>query len=199
VTESDWDNCADPQLMLSFLQNHGATKRKLRLFAVACSRRAWPRIDDLGRAAVELAEAFADGHADAQQLRAARLACTGSGGQSSWYAAVTDPAIAARNAAFSVLAGVTRPDRERRAQADLLRDIFGDICRPVTFDPSWQTAAVTALAERMYADREFGAMSDLGDALQDAGCEDAAVLEHCRGEGPHSRGCWVVDLVLGKT
>ena len=39
----------------------------------------------------------------------------------------------------------------------------------------------------------------LADALQDAGCEDADILGHCRSGGPHVRGCWVVDLVLGKS
>jgi hypothetical protein len=50
----------------------------------------------------------------------------------------------------------------------------------------------------MYESREFSAMPILADALQDAGCNDDAVLDHCRGEGPHVRGCWVVDLVLDK-
>ena len=51
----------------------------------------------------------------------------------------------------------------------------------------------------MYEARDFGAMPILADALQDAGCEDAAILDHCRdANGVHVRGCWVVDLVLGK-
>jgi hypothetical protein len=50
----------------------------------------------------------------------------------------------------------------------------------------------------MYDSREFGNMPILADALQDAGCELPEVLDHCRGPGPHVRGCWVVDLVLGK-
>ncbi len=41
-------------------------------------------------------------------------------------------------------------------------------------------------------------MPVLADALEDAGCADADILAHCRGHGPHVRGCWVVDLVLGK-
>ncbi len=62
----------------------------------------------------------------------------------------------------------------------------------------WRTTIATAIASQMYDSREFGAMPVLADALQDAGCENADVLDHCRGPGPHVRGCWVVDLVLGK-
>jgi hypothetical protein len=57
---------------------------------------------------------------------------------------------------------------------------------------------VLDLAAGIYDEKAFDRLPILADALQDAGCEDAAVLEHCRGEGPHSRGCWVVDLVLGR-
>jgi hypothetical protein len=51
----------------------------------------------------------------------------------------------------------------------------------------------------MYGSRDFSPTPVLADALQDAGCEDAAILDHCRGDGAHVRGCWVVDLVLGKS
>jgi hypothetical protein len=78
------------------------------------------------------------------------------------------------------------------------RDVAGNPFRPVTFDPAWRTSAVLTLADHIYAGRAFDRLPILADALQDAGCEDAAVLAHCRGPGPHVRGCWVVDLVLGK-
>jgi hypothetical protein len=68
----------------------------------------------------------------------------------------------------------------------------------VTLDPSLITSTAIVLARRMYDSRDFSAMPILADALQDAGCADEAVLSHCRGEGPHVRGCWVVDLLLGK-
>ena len=57
---------------------------------------------------------------------------------------------------------------------------------------------MVALAGQMYESRDFGAMPILAGALQDAGCDSDEVLGHCRGPGPHVRGCWVVDLVLGK-
>jgi hypothetical protein len=50
----------------------------------------------------------------------------------------------------------------------------------------------------MYESRNFSAMPILADALQDAGCDNDDILSHCRIDGPHVRGCWVVDLVLGK-
>jgi hypothetical protein len=87
---------------------------------------------------------------------------------------------------------------EWQAQTDLARDIFGNPFRPATVDPAWRTSTVVALARGMYESRDFGAMPILADALQDAGCDNEDILNHCRGPGPHIRGCWVVDLVLGK-
>jgi hypothetical protein len=69
----------------------------------------------------------------------------------------------------------------------------------VTFDPAWRTSTAVALAEGMYTDRAFDRHPVLADALEDAGCDSADVLAHCRGDGLHVRGCWVVDLVLGKS
>jgi hypothetical protein len=90
-------------------------------------------------------------------------------------------------------------EAERATQRARHLDIFGDPDRPVAFDPAWRTATALLLAERMYRTRDFGAMPILADALQDAGCDSAAILSHCRGPGPrHVRGCWVIDLVLGK-
>jgi hypothetical protein len=92
----------------------------------------------------------------------------------------------------------SRWDCEQATHADLLRDIFGNPFRPVTFSSSWRTDTALTLARQMYDSREFSAMPILADALQDAGCDNDGILTHCRGDGPHVRGCWVVDLVLGK-
>jgi hypothetical protein len=87
---------------------------------------------------------------------------------------------------------------ERQHQAGIVRDIFGNPFRPVTVDPSWLTADVRLLAAGIYEEKAFDRMPILADALQDAGCTNDDILSHCRSEGPHVRGCWVVDLVLGK-
>jgi hypothetical protein len=90
-------------------------------------------------------------------------------------------------------------EEEGKRQLKRLRDIFGNPFRPVTFDPNWRTTTAIQLAQQMYDSRDFSAMPILADALQDAGCDHADILDHCRGPSPHVRGCWVVDLVLGKS
>jgi hypothetical protein len=67
-----------------------------------------------------------------------------------------------------------------------------------TLDPSWLTSTIVSLTEGIYSERAFDQLPILADALQDAECENEDVLDHCGGPGPHMRGCWVVDLVLGK-
>jgi hypothetical protein len=81
---------------------------------------------------------------------------------------------------------------------NLVRDLYGNPFRPNAFDPRWRTSDAVALAQAIYDERAFERLPILADALMDAGCEDEQVIAHCRSEGPHVRGCWVVDLVLGK-
>jgi hypothetical protein len=88
---------------------------------------------------------------------------------------------------------------ERVRQAALIGEIFGNPYRPIGLDPTWLSSTVVSLAEGIYADRAFDRLLILADALQDAGCENSDVLAHCCVSGPHVRGCWVVDLVLGKS
>lgn len=84
---------------------------------------------------------------------------------------------------------------ERLAQAALLRDIVGPL-RPPLFQDYWRTPTVLAIARSAYDARDFEALPILADALLDAGCECAVLLDHCRQGGEHVRGCWVLDLVL---
>jgi hypothetical protein len=86
----------------------------------------------------------------------------------------------------------------RRSLAALVRCVHGNPFRPVAIVPAWRTSAVLALSTQMYETRDFSPMPVLADALQDAGCENADILNHCRSDDLHVRGCWVVDLLLGK-
>jgi hypothetical protein len=62
----------------------------------------------------------------------------------------------------------------------------------------WNGNTVSKMAQAIYGDRAFEHLPILADALEEAGCTDAAILDHCRQPGEHVRGCWVVDLLLGK-
>jgi hypothetical protein len=206
MTEAEWLACDEPLPMLDGLEGEVADglvgDRQLRLFVCACSRRLWHLLTDETRHDVELAECFVDGGASEEELYLAYLGEELPG----------EPAIArcclwqdaAYGSPYYYLNHICRSlsdhkrEGEEAAQAGLLRDILGNRFRPVTADPSWLTLTVTALASQMYDSRDFSAMPILADALQDAGCDNADILDHCRGSGPHVRGCWVLDLVLGK-
>lgn len=87
---------------------------------------------------------------------------------------------------------------ERAYQAELLRDLVGPFRLP-GLELAWLTPLVVAIASSIYESREYTSLSVLADALEDAGCDRIEVLEHLRGKGPHTRGCWALDLVLGQT
>lgn len=85
-------------------------------------------------------------------------------------------------------------------QATLLRDVFGNPFRPVAFDAAgrlWKGGAIVDLARELYESRDFTRAPLLADLLEEAGCADTQIGDHLRGPGPHVRGCWVIDLVLG--
>jgi hypothetical protein len=92
--------------------------------------------------------------------------------------------------------------------SNLLHEVFGNPFAPIGVEPSWLTwnaGTVPELATGIYEERSplddaftSERLAALADALEEAGCQDARILAHCRGPGPHVRGCWVVDLILGK-
>jgi hypothetical protein len=89
---------------------------------------------------------------------------------------------------------------EKLGQSLLLRDILGPLLfRSIALVPSWLSSTVTYLAESIYTNRAFDRLPILADALEEAGCDNADILNHCRQSGEHVRGCWVVDLLLGKS
>jgi len=90
-------------------------------------------------------------------------------------------------------------DAELSCLAAMLRDIFGPLpFRPVPLEPTWLTPTVVKLAQTIYDRYAFNRLPVLADALEEAGCTKADILAHCRQPGEHVRGCWVVDLLLGK-
>jgi hypothetical protein len=91
---------------------------------------------------------------------------------------------------------------EQVIQCQLLQDIFGHLFSSRTVKSAWlawESATVRKIAQVVYDERDFDRLPILADALEDAGCANTAILDHCRGPGPHVRGCWVIDLLLGKS
>jgi hypothetical protein len=221
VTEQEWLVCKEPEKMLEFLRRK-VSDRKLRLFAVACCRQNWHLLtDERSRTALEVAERFADGMASLAELQNTRpplytLAAHACYNATEVFTEIEPGTMiadcAAENAAWGTAKhGVMPPDDnsfssifntklsiQKDIQSKLLRCILLNPFRPVTLVPAWKTPAVVQLARCLYEERRFEDMPVLADALEEAGCQDATVLGHCRGSGPHVQGCWVVDLLLGK-
>ncbi|HVL13620.1 MAG TPA: hypothetical protein VM529_13715 [Gemmata sp.] len=101
---------------------------------------------------------------------------------------------------YAAAAALGQRDVADRTIIHVLHDIFGPLpFRDVPVAPAWLTSDVTALARGVYVEKAFDRMPILADALQDAGCDNDEVLNHCRAAGwEHVRGCWVIDLLLGK-
>ena len=222
MTEEEWLRCEDPREMLEYLRGK-TSDRKLRLFAVACCRCVWQRLSEKSsRPAVEVAERYCDQLAEEHDLVSSQQAVESSldfdGGEP-----VSDPGFWACslrieedvNSCACYAAGTVTLTldhmavdfdsqmeqsiaAEKAQQCKILRDIFGNPFCPVALDPAWPTETAVVLASSIYAERAFDRMPILADALEEAGCDSADILAHCRGRGPHVRGCWVVDLLLGK-
>ena len=204
LTARRWATCADPPPMLNECRDRD---RPLRLFACACAGRV-ERLspDALVRAAIELAERYADDGATDEERRKLRYACEEGTRDVAAACLATSAWDAARNAAFSAAlaeAGSTTGaawQAARAKQADLLREIFGNPLCPTAVDPAWLAwngRTVPQIAERIYQTRAFGDLPVLADALEDAGCTDAELLTHLRAPREHVRGCWALDLLRG--
>jgi hypothetical protein len=205
--------------------------RKLRLFLCACLRRVWNLLPgQAGRNLVEAAEWFADGKVGPEQLAEIGPNVIGAVpkqlfffplSEEEWFGSTRFAVLPLIGADLDIEAVATSLNRictaikqypyrwdswvgwgkEPKAQAALVREIFGNPFRPVTADPSWlasNNGTVPKLAQAIYEERAFDRLPILGDALEDAGCTNQDMLMHCRSGGEHVRGCWVVDLLLAK-
>jgi hypothetical protein len=125
-------------------------------------------------------------------------ACEGWAAQAA--SCVLEPQVGGAAFAAVVVGNRLYPGYQRmhRWQADVLRCLFGNPFRAALAAPGWLTPTVRALANGIYDERAFDQLPILADALQDAGGDNPDVLDHCRGAVPHVRGCWVVDLLLGR-
>ncbi len=227
MTEKEWLTSLDAVVMLQFLGKK-ASGRKLRLFGVACVRRKRIGdllADERSREAVEWAERYADRQASRKELRAAeqraravaqslaRAAVRASSGYAASYAALaateaaayTAPRAASQASYFVECVNRGGADRAqiRASHADLLREVFGNPFRPVRRAPGWLAwgdRTIPKLAQAIYDERAFERLPVVADALEDAGCTNSDLLGHCRRPATeHVRGCWVVDLLLGKS
>jgi hypothetical protein len=104
--------------------------------------------------------------------------------------------IAGRGASTEELNAIL--DAEVRAHAVLVREVFGNPFQMVPFNPAMRTETVKSMGETVYSRADFSGLPVLADALEEAGSSTDAFLDHFRLPGPHVRGCWALDLVLGK-
>jgi hypothetical protein len=220
MTKEGWLACVSPYLMVEFLRGK-ASQRKLRLVACACCRRISHLLTPQNCHDLEIGEQLAEGllPLDSPAWIDPKRRNYGTGPVDAPTGAclstrVMDPFLAAFAAAMKAsdaVADVSTPSKEymarleyktseQKAQADLVRDVFGHIFFTGMVEPAWlqwNEGAVPRLARTIYEERRFGNVLDLYDVLLDAGCNNQDILSHLRVPGPHVRGCWVLDLILG--
>jgi hypothetical protein len=235
MTEEQWLTCTDAGELLAYLRSK-KNNRKLRLFGCACYRRIWHLVPDWESSrsaterfykAVEISEQYADKLVSGKELDRMRVETMASPIHVTFRNRFFEQIGMAATDAQARAAGRihfdpknTTPIRERlekitekaavesKAQATILRDIFGNPFCPITISPVWLTrnnGIVVRLAQAAYDERILPAgtldntrLLILADALEEAGCTDEQILTHLRGGGEHYRGCWVIDLLLGK-
>jgi hypothetical protein len=218
MNSNEWLACREPDDMILILLRRGERQesRKFQLFSCGFCRQNWHLlVDERSRRAVEVAERQADDCAGVEEVGEARarafralahfgqrsvkgrlaMAATRLFSPGMGFAGMT------ARIAFSIRRSSRSPRREvmAMAQADLLRDLFGNPFHPEDFDPDWLTPTVLELSRDIYDHRGYEKMPFLGDALEEAGCANPRVLEHCRAGPAHARGCWVLDALTGRS
>ncbi|MFO0802381.1 MAG: hypothetical protein U0791_04565 [Gemmataceae bacterium] len=207
MTESEWLLATPPLMMHHIKQVCPASIRTLRLLAVAWTRYLETlsdyadskHVSHLGEEVVEGRQSLDDLWEDSVR---------GWGFEGDW--SIANCVLAANDGLDNAIRTSMHlsEDRGQKAGLDvserpvvarlLIQCVLGNPFRSVEFSPDWLTSTVVTIARTMYDSRYYSPMLLLADALQDAGCENEDILNHCRSGGPHVRGCWVVDLILGK-
>jgi hypothetical protein len=213
---------------LAYLRAQGRDRKLALFACGCCRRVWHLLADGRSRAAVEALEKYADGLASDAELGQAAAAAgdanhtsVGKGPPAASHAALAvcralagDAKGAAGWAVYAVAAAATAGHEygtpawsaaykavykaEQQAQKALLNEVTGDPFRQAASDSAWLTPAAVKLARSIHVEQSFDRLPALADALEEAGCTDAEVLSHLRGPGPHVRGCWAVDLLLGR-
>lgn len=203
MDEAMWNECCEPQKMLEFLHKSKLlTPRKTRLWACACARFVWHLLPEEGsRGAIEVAERYADQRATQQELREAD--------ERAWdvdWTVESAAAWACCEPDHWITANCLADSPSALTQCAVLRELFGPLpFRPLTLDMASLTSVVRALADAAYDNREVPRgrldpqrLGVLADAAEEAGVPPE-VVAHLRSAGPHWRGCWALDLLLGKS
>jgi hypothetical protein len=212
IKETAWPTCEDSRKLLEWVRPF-ASDRKLRLFACAFWR-WWYEIEGTAAAngesdpekarALDLAELWAEHGVWSVQkstpfldikYRWHPVFATKAYRAASWTIRET---VGRKHSLANYTDGAKYATEAEERQVVLLRDLFGNPFQPMGVDPTWQTPAVIGMARSIYEGRNFVALTHLADTLQEAGCIEEAILSHCRADGKHVRGCWVVDLLLMK-
>lgn len=222
MTEQEWVACTGPETMLEFLRGRGSD-RKFRLLACACCRQIWHLLDSWSQKAADVVEhgvdewvgqttlAFAAAlHEDiimtvkpytARHIAAGIVNAMING--AAWPLAWNTVSEVRR----AVKASSPQADtyKESKAQAGIVRDIFGNPFRPMTVNLAWLTPNVLVLAQAAYDNRNLPSgtldntrLAVLADALEENGCDQQPILDHFRHPGPHYRGWFALDMLLGK-
>ena len=215
MTESEWLTSHDDWRMLKAVEQAQPSERKVRLFNAAICRRFWEYLPEASRAILLESEQLADGllRVSSDELCRRANAAVAPIDQKyptkqfpnevvriQRYAAVAICYAVISNDLWGAAAALWEIDETvRETQSSIIRDVFGNLFRAITFDRAWVTSEVRSLARNIYDDRSFEKLPALAELLSTAGCENDDVLAHCSDEGPHVRGCWVVDLILGRS
>ncbi|HEY7308375.1 MAG TPA: hypothetical protein VH643_03330 [Gemmataceae bacterium] len=218
VTEAEWLACGEAVRLSSAIREQLST-RKVRLFLAVCFRSVWDSLPADCHRVIEVNERFAEGQASPKEMERACLACRGI---TTELAMGIIESLMERHPSFAPLTEVALEQSAKAednspatrtgfalGHAHLFRDVVGNPFRPVSIGESWlrwNGGTIVQLAQSAYEERHLpagtldnGRLAVLADALEEAGCTDADILGHLRGPGPHVRGCWAVDLLLGKS
>jgi hypothetical protein len=184
MTEEEWRASTDLVAMLKEVQTM-VSRRKLLLVAVAGVRCCWGKINDDAKRDLTRMEAYMEGELDRKEL-------TGR-----WPEELDNPAGAAR----WIIDWVVRYHLDTSPrQAELFRCVVGNPFRPCAVGPAllaWEDRMIPRLAGTIYAEQAWERLPILGDALEEASAP-VSMIEHCRADGPHLRGCWVLDRLLAR-